>query len=351
MGRSDNVERLRTLADEAFRSMKAHSSPPYPRSYEVWFAYATGDNADLNAAVRRVLAEKNDLSGSDLDQIYDTFLMPRDPGRRVERSSAGVLAQIDHVMDMIGLALGSSVRYGESLVSLSHDLSQTLDRSRIRGIVADLVLATRDAAESNKALELRLKETRHEVETLRQALDVVRADSLTDALTGIANRKHAEEMLVRVINEAAQLRAPLSLIMIDIDHFKHFNDTWGHLTGDQVLRLVAQTMREAIKTRATLARFGGEEFLILLPDAGLASARDIAERQRLLGRELIKRSTGESLGRVTISLGAATLRSGDTALSLLERADHCMLTAKRLGRNRTVDEVDPAAIGELSEVA
>ena len=129
---------------------------------------------------------------------------------------------------------------------------------------------------------------------------------------------------------------------VDIDHFKRFNDTYGHLTGDQVLRLVSMTMREQVKIKATLARFGGEEFGIIMPDTTLEGAKLVAERVRtsVMSRELIKRSTGESLGKVTVSLGAASLRKGDTAVSLLERADQCMFIAKRNGRNRTVTDAD-----------
>ena len=114
-------------------------------------------------------------------------------------------------------------------------------------------------------------------------------------------------------------RRPPASIVIDVDFFKRFNDLYGHLTGDQVLRLVAIVMREHVKGRATLARFGGEEFGMLLPDTDRAAAVAIAEtvRTSVMGRELVKRSTGESLGKVTISLGVATARTGETPVSLL----------------------------------
>src|SRR5262249_50732312 len=150
-------------------------------------------------------------------------------------------------------------RYGESLANLSHGLAETVDRTRLRQIVKALVLATRDATGTNRTLEARLQETRREIQMLRETLEAARLDALTDPLTGIANRKHLEETLARAIDHAKAERSPLALIMIDIDHFKHFNDTYGHLTGDQVLRLVSLTMREKVQAKATVARFGGEE--------------------------------------------------------------------------------------------
>jgi diguanylate cyclase len=169
----------------------------------------------------------------------------------------------------------------------------------------------------------------------------------------VSNRKHFEETLIRAIERAGQDRSPLALIVIDIDHFKRFNDTYGHLTGDQVLKLVGMTMREVVKSKATLARFGGEEFAIILPDTTMQPARALADtiRQSVMSRELVKRSTGESLGKVTISAGVAVLREGDTAVSLLERADQCMYMGKRMGRNRTVTDHEYAGPGDLPEVA
>jgi diguanylate cyclase len=254
---------------------------------------------------------------------------------------------------MLDLALGSTTKYGKSLEAFSKDLAGPLDRNKVREVLESLVVATKDVSSTNHTLEARLKETRGEIETLRETLEAVRLESLTDSLTGISNRKHFEEMLVKAIDHAAGHKKPLALIIIDIDHFKRFNDTFGHLTGDQVLRLVGVTMRERVKSQATLARFGGEEFGVILPDTSLDAARAIAEqiRENVMSRELVKRSTGESLGKVTISLGVAAFHKGDTAVSLLERADQCMFVAKRAGRNRTVTDAERPLNGGIPDAA
>jgi diguanylate cyclase len=129
----------------------------------------------------------------------------------------------------------------------------------------------------------------------------------------------------------------------DIDHFKSFNDSHGHLTGDQVLRLVAMSVKQNVKGHDIAARYGGEEFAVILPGAALNEARRVAEhiRHAVMGKELMKRSTGEHLGRVTISIGVATLRSSDCVQALIERADACLYAAKRNGRNRVICEGDP----------
>jgi diguanylate cyclase len=143
--------------------------------------------------------------------------------------------------------------------------------------------------------------------------------------------------------------------MTDIDHFKTFNDNFGHLTGDQVLRLVGMSVKHNVKGKDTAARYGGEEFAIILPSTVLRAAITVAEhiRSAVMTKELMKRSTGEHLGRITISIGVATLREGDSAQSLVERADSCLYAAKRNGRNRVMCETDPevSAASATSQVA
>ena len=126
------------------------------------------------------------------------------------------------------------------------------------------------------------------------------------------------------------------------------------MTGDQVLRLVAMSVKQNVKGQDTAARYGGEEFAVVLPNTVLRSAITVADhiRRAVMTKELMKRSTGEHLGRVTISIGVAVLQEGDTAASLIERADTCLYAAKRHGRNRVMCETDPeVAVQPAAQVA
>jgi len=197
--------------------------------------------------------------------------------------------------------------------------------------------------QNNEALEQRLSASKEEINQLQEHLAVVRTESLTDPLTGLSNRKHFDERLAHAIDEAAERSEALSLVMVDIDHFKAFNDTWGHLTGDQVLRLVAMSLKQNVKGQDTAARYGGEEFGVILPNTVLRAGLTVADhvRRAVMSKELMKRSTGQNLGRVTISLGVATMHKGDTVQTLIARADACLYAAKRNGRNRVICETDP----------
>jgi diguanylate cyclase len=138
---------------------------------------------------------------------------------------------------------------------------------------------------------------------------------------------------------------PLVLLMVDIDLFKRFNDTHGHQVGDQVLRLVARTLTDCVRGGDLPARYGGEEFAVILPRTTLVNSRPIGERIRttLAARKIVRRNTGEALGGITVSLGAALYRVGESADTLIQRADSALYSAKKQGRNRLVLETDTAA--------
>jgi diguanylate cyclase (GGDEF)-like protein/PAS domain S-box-containing protein len=169
---------------------------------------------------------------------------------------------------------------------------------------------------------------------LREAL---RTQSIKDPLTGLYNRRYLEEMLEREIRRAVRAEQALGLLMLDLDHFKKFNDTYGHDAGDTVLRESASFLAKSIRAEDVVCRFGGEEFVIILPTANLTAALARAERIRSKVRELTVLHQGQSLGMVTVSVGVAALpEHGTSPKGLLEAADAALYRAKRDGRDRVV---------------
>jgi diguanylate cyclase len=246
-------------------------------------------------------------------------------------------------MAMIGAAAGNASNYTESLVEVAQKLGLASDAPAVRALVESLVQATQEMEKNNQALEARLNASKQEITQLQENLETVRNESLTDPLTSLANRKFFDSALAAAIEDAKSRGEPLSLMMTDVDHFKKFNDSYGHLTGDQVLRLVAMSVKANVKGQDIAARYGGEEFAVVLPNTALRSAITLADhiRRAVMAKELMKRSTGEHLGRVTVSIGVATLQKSDTVQSLIERADGCLYAAKHAGRNRVISEADP----------
>jgi diguanylate cyclase len=340
---SDEHERTMAFAEIAFGQIRALRQPASPRHFEVWYNYATGYNPSLNQMINETLARHGTLSEAQIDEIYETYISAQRVADRIDRVGSQVKGEIEQVMAMIGTAAGNASSYSESLASVTQKLGTAADEPAVRAIVETLVHATKQMKENNEALEARLSASKQEIDQLQENLQVVRNESLTDPLTSLANRKFLDEALSNAIRAANEKGEPLTLMMTDVDHFKKFNDTYGHLTGDQVLRLVAMSLRQNVKGQDIAARYGGEEFAVVLPNTVLRSAITLGDqiRRAVMNKELMKRSTGENLGRVTISIGVASLRKDDSPQSLIERADICLYAAKRSGRNRVISEADP----------
>ncbi len=345
----DDHERTMAFAEIALGQIRALRQPATPRNYEVWYTYATGYNPSLNETINETLTRNGSLTPADIEQIYESYLSPTRLSERIDKVGSRVMDEIEQVMAMVDAAVGSASNYSESLAGVSQKLGNAPDRDSLRGIVESLVQTAKDMEVVNQKLEARLTESKQEINTLQENLEVVRTESLTDPLTSLANRKYFDQALGKAIADAGAKNEALSLLMTDIDHFKSFNDTFGHLTGDQVLRLVALSVKQNVKGQDIAARYGGEEFAVVLPNTVLRSGVTVADhiRRAVMTKELMKRSTGEHLGRVTISIGVATLRAGDTPQTLIGRADACLYAAKRNGRNRVISETDP----EVSPVA
>ena len=345
----DDHERTLAFAEVALGQIKSLRQTAIPRNFEIWYVYATGYNAPLNKIINETLARNGKLTEADLEQIYDTYLSQSKTTERIDKVGGRVIGEIDSVMSLISHALAVSAGYDDRLSGAAQRLSDAVTRDQVKAIVESLMNSTGEMRESNKALQERLSLSKTEISNLQQSLEAIRAESLTDPLTGLGNRKHFDRSIETAVQTALANGEPLSLLMFDIDHFKSFNDSYGHLTGDQVLRLVGMSLKQTIKGQDITARYGGEEFAVVLPNTALRQALTVADhiRRAVMAKELKKKSTGEILGRVTISVGVSMLKPGDDTDSLIERADACLYAAKRNGRNRVICEADPEYAAEI----
>ncbi len=342
---TDEHERTMAFAEIAFGQIRALRQPASPRHFEVWYNYATGYKPSLNQAINEILTRSGTLSKAQIDEVYETYISAQRVADRIDSVGSQVMGEIEQVMAMIGAAAGNANTYSENLATVTQSLGAAADEPAVRAIVESLVKVTKEMERNNLALEERLSASKQEINQLQENLEVVRTESLTDPLTTLANRKYFDDALVKAIAAASAKGEPLALLMTDVDHFKRFNDTYGHLTGDHVLRLVAMSVRQNVKHQDIAARYGGEEFMVVLPNTILQAAATLGEyiRTAVMTKELKKRSTGENLGRITVSIGVAALRPGETPQALIERADSCLYSAKRSGRNRVISEADAEA--------
>lgn len=345
MSERDDFKRTIVYGENAVGHLRKNEIPAYPRNYELWYTYAAGFNHALNKTINDIIRQRGKITPAEVLKIYDQFIAPTRIGERIDEVGGRLSQEISGVAGMIDKSMANTAGYTTSLGEARNALAGAKDGGQLESIVQNLIDATHATEDVNRTLESQLAESRKQIAELQESLEAIRYESLVDDLTTLANRKHFEQSLERLSAEAEQSDQPFTLLMTDIDHFKKFNDTFGHQTGDQVLRLVALAVKQNIKGQDIACRYGGEEFAVLLPRTGVEAATVVAEhiREAVYSKELVKRSTGENLGRITISIGVAMWRPGEAAANIVERADKCLYAAKHAGRNqvRTEDPTPP----------
>lgn len=174
--------------------------------------------------------------------------------------------------------------------------------------------------------------------TKRKALEAsLMKLSREDPLTGLHNRRTILDLLEEEVQRAQRYKHPLSFLMMDIDHFKKINDRWGHPTGDEVLKSFAAECRSLMRENDRMGRFGGEEFVMVLPETGKPEAMQVAERiRKIIAKMAIKSKHGTAPIPVTVSIGVTSANDGDDIEAIIARADEAMYEAKDAGRNRVV---------------
>jgi diguanylate cyclase len=334
-----NPDREQKFAGTALELMREYGVVPTPANFEVFYVHAAGENPGLSRAIADMLAQKKIFTPDALQSLQQRA----HAAQAVEKVGQGMHSVITGVLGRLNDVGRDASQYSSRLSAATGELHAEQSPAEMRRLVDSLLAATREMENRTKSLEKELQKSSDQVSELRTKLDNVHKESLTDPLTGIANRKAFDLALAEAEEQASLGGTAVSLLICDIDHFKKFNDSWGHQTGDQVLRLVASCLSENVKGRDTAARYGGEEFGVVLRGTALNDAVYVAEqiRQSVEGRRLVKKSTGEVLGTITISIGVVQFSVNEKSEMAVRRADACLYGAKQSGRNLVVSERDP----------
>jgi len=331
------------LAHETIDLMTQYGVPTTAPNYEVWLTHRIGGNPDLSREIEGHIVRGEAFTESVNDGLFEKFFSHTRLSQQMMETGECIARELAEVLDALKSGGDLNASYAEKLQDAASSFENSLDASRLREVVVGLAAATRDMARQSTELNLQMKRSAQQVAALQTNLQSAEAEARQDGLTGLANRKMFDMVLRRQTALAQQSRGVLTLIMCDVDHFKSFNDRWGHPVGDQVLRFIAQTLKGCVPEGAALAaRYGGEEFALILPNVSLVDAHRIAETVRLTVRskKLVRRSTQEQIGVVTISMGIAAYVQGEKPSALLARADNCLYAAKHAGRDRIVLDTD-----------
>lgn len=330
-----NIEDSRQYLRLALELIGKHGLPTDPLNYCVWYEYASEKNEALNAAIDQHLQNKGDFSEAVCQQFFNQFIAGGN-----EAITTLVTQELKKVFaDIIGTIKATHRHFSETennLDTINESLVPGLSDADIDKVVSQIKYEISKLESSNTAFKEQLQQATHEIDQLKIKMARYRSEALRDPLTRIDNRRGFEKKLIDAIAKASDTENPLCLIIADIDHFKKVNDSHGHLVGDNLLRMIASTIKDSIKGRDVAARVGGEEFAIMLPDTPFKGAMQLAENMRITFEQLDlkKKNTGESLGKITLSFGVTAYKTNEAAEAFFSRADEALYQSKNKGRNK-----------------
>ncbi len=335
--RDRSIEILR----QALPLMSRQRASFHPLSYTLWYEHIAGLNPELTRLLEARLAANVSLTDDDVQRLYSQHVMARDV-KVLEALQQRLRAVLEDTAQSTATASAEAADFDRSLQTHVGRLSADLDNLGVRQVVNDIVQSAQQMRTVAFELSRKLEASTREVSVLTESLQRTQNEALLDSLTGLKNRRGLEHAIEDLLRTDKGLTGS-ALLLADIDDFKNINDTFGHVLGDKVIRSVAHVLQTTIKGRDVAARFGGDEFAVLLPQTTLAGAVTLGEQLReSVARGRIHRADGrESVGEVTLSVGVAVAAPGESLEALIERADAAMYAAKRSGRNRVTVAAEP----------
>lgn len=318
------------------QKMAGHPAAFTPLNYAVWYEFTTGVNPALSQAMGSLLDDGKKLDDDTIENLYVKFVSEynMDVQRALQKDFQQLLSNLAEFTEETDK---QAHHFGNSLQAYGDTLKQNLDTPSLVALISNMTGDTTKMRSSMQSLQSELEASKQQVEKLHHELESARKEALIDPLTGILNRRGFEAKVQNILSGKTSTDKGFCLLMADIDHFKKINDTYGHLFGDNVIRAIAEALKSKIKGQDSVARWGGEEFAVLLPETTIPGARAVAEqiRQSIERGKIRCLGTNEQIGGITISIGVAAYTSGISIVNLLDQADKALYVSKNTGRNKT----------------
>jgi len=310
--------------------------PPTPINYAVFYSYLSGSSQALNDVIDGFFNQKKTLSLAVMLELHEKYVngtATLAQQEKIQKSLEKVLAETNNEVQQIG---SDAQGFDDCITKHADTLLDTADPTAASIILQQILQDTRDMVRSNKDMQTRVQETNNEIIKVKAELESVKATAEKDALTGLKNRGAFDRAMNDVVY--ADKQKDTALIMFDIDHFKRINDNFGHLVGDRVIRYVSALLLQIIGKDKHVARFGGEEFAIILQDESQESLTALCNKVRIAmgNSKLQRKDSGETIGKVTLSAGITSLNTDDSVETFIERADKALYEAKETGRNKVI---------------
>ena len=301
-----------------------------PVNYAVLYVHISRRNKSLSQTIIETSSKGMPLDDEMLRDLFDTHLIKADAFEK--ELMAPFDNMIGNVLSKISAQSGEDEKLLKELDAVDAELSEDGGVSDVSGIVSGLVEITQKAKSVHSSLASELDKATNEINLLKEKLKESEKEAVTDSLTGLLNRRGFYQRQNSIEDPES-----CTCLVMDIDHFKKINDTYGHLVGDRVIKRVAQEIKDQVRGRDLVVRFGGEEFIVILVDTPIEGAEKVAEmvRVRISELKLVQRSANITLPPITISVGVAAKEVDIDWKALFGRADEALYQAKQGGRNQT----------------
>ncbi|VVM41861.1 Diguanylate cyclase VdcA [Pseudomonas fluorescens] len=320
------------LLKQAIPLMVRHNIAPNPVHYALWYTYSKGQDPELNRHLDRVIRDFDGFPPESATRLFRDYII-RDELAEARAGQQQAINLVDDMQRDVTRSVEGSLDFQNSL-GRCMEMLETPTHDHLPGILSELKHSTQQMQNQQERFLTQLHSAQDEIKTLRSKLERAQMAATLDGLTELLNRTAFTRLLAQALRKPAE---GVALVMLDIDHFKLFNDQYGHPLGDRVLQHVGQVLRSSLPPHATAARYGGEEFCVILEHcADLESAAAFAEllRVKVQALRIKARIDGKVLDTITASFGVAFAQAGEQQDSLLTRADDALYQAKRTGRNR-----------------
>jgi diguanylate cyclase len=302
----------------------------------VWYEHLVGINPALSEAMNKVLDSDDMLDDDTIEKFYMQYVS--ECNSDMQNILRGEFKELLNKLSKSSAeAAKEALHFGSSLQTHGDALKSGLGASELLALINNLAGDTGKIRGSMQTLETQLETSKQEVEKLNLEIESARVEALTDPLTSLLNRRGFEARAQPIFADTAATNIGFCMLMLDIDHFKKVNDTYGHLFGDKVICAIANTLKSKVKGQDAVGRMGGEEFAVLLPETNINGAFTVAEhiRQAIENGKIRRQNSDEQIGGISISIGIAPHTNGCSLELLLDQADKALYDSKQGGRNRT----------------
>ena len=337
MKHADDIAQAIALLKQTLPEMNKRNIASTPSNYAIWYEYAIGENKKLVAAIKDLDTQKTIFTPEVLNRLYNEYISDAHEAA-VNKLSKSVKQVIHDFLNKVCAEGQGLSNYAQTLASFCYQMENVNHLDDIKELIYHLVNETKKREEATQSMQTSLENMALDMKKLRIEVAKINSETSTDSLTKVNNRRAFDIELEGLISISTDDSKPLCLIMVNIDHFKKFNDTFSHSVGDKVLRFVASLIKNNIKGSDSVARYGGEQFAILLPETSFEGALKLAEiiREKLAKQTLSDSAEKKELGTITASFGVSTYKYGGSSEQLIVNAESALRDAKNTGRNKVI---------------